>query len=921
MSNQKSPSPSPEDFEVTIICALATEYNAICLLFDEVWDQDAGDLKYKAGRIGMHKVVLARLSGMGKASAASTATTIQKDYPKVRLAFLVGICGGVPRHGDQEILLGDVVISSGIIQYDFGKQYPGNYSTKDSLKHHSTEKLIRNQLCMLENDDDRDDLQEMMARHLKTLQAKAEQKQRGERYKYLGAANDKLFKSHYRHKHRILKDSECATCDNGLDTVCEDALTSDCERLHCDEENLVPRKRLERLKNLNGESAHEPFIHVGLVGSGDTVIKSGEHRDGLAKFGKMIAFEMEGAGISEVVQCIVVKGVCDYADSHKNKSWQNFAAAMAASALKAILETFPLFNRRRDGIQSPPQSPPKTQTVQLPIISTKASASQDQERIKRVRDVQRKLPALVQDISRDLTRKLEWTPYLSAAPAAICVMATCLVAGSSSITGSIEVNLPALDIKGITIKPNKYLGTNLQYCSDLGKKAFSQAEGGMKKLQNLAEFVTGRTGPLAQIVLVLNDTKPEFSSLEMWMKELANAAATCQDEASLMKSRFEGLLEFIIELRRATIEALHANKQQLSNEEKAVKGKYALQVQRAEEEKIKLERELDEAKQNLQVAQEKMKSVLKANPCERSQVEINEIDSELRKIEQCEPSSWTVFGLFFGDAAKRVRKTQDKRKRDLLAKRKDLVTKRDESINHDQTCAVNDFEACQSRVGEAEQRLRQAQDNHTALMKQQFQSVKAFDTACEDLSKLSDKTLDLKAINQILLRSIRALRDLNNYIDKMSNFFLEVSRYVDDTMELRLSQFKKQTGDIEKRATSRTEEENNRHKTSAIMTALDLHGRFTLIHNIAGVYVDVSKKHITPGVKMMEGLTYLDDDDYEEEMAGFKKWGEKAVAEIEALATETNAKIRDAVFNNIASLARKQIGIEDTGDAYDSEDS
>jgi len=53
------------------------------------------------------------------------------------------------------------------------------------------------------------------------------------------------------------------------------------------------------------------------------------------------------------------------------------------------------------------------------------------------------------------------------------------------------------------------------------------------------------------------------------------------------------------------------------------------------------------------------------------------------------------------------------------------------------------MEACQKRVAEAERRLTAAQDKHTALMKEQFQSVKHFERACEDLSMLSDTTLDL----------------------------------------------------------------------------------------------------------------------------------------------------------------------------------
>ncbi|KZL82828.1 nb-arc and tpr domain protein, partial [Colletotrichum incanum] len=69
-------------------------------------------------------------------------------------------------------------------------------------------------------------------------------------------------------------------------------------------------------------------------------MKSGEHRDRVAQEHGIIAFEMEGAGVWEEIPCIIVKGVCDYADSHKNKLWQDFAAAMAASATKALMERY-----------------------------------------------------------------------------------------------------------------------------------------------------------------------------------------------------------------------------------------------------------------------------------------------------------------------------------------------------------------------------------------------------------------------------------------------------------------------------------------------------------------------------------------------------------------------------------------------------
>jgi hypothetical protein len=37
---------------------------------------------------------------------------------------------------------------------------------------------------------------------------------------------------------------------------------------------------------------------------------------------------------------LVIKGVCDYADSHKNKRWQGYAAATAAAVTKGFLENW-----------------------------------------------------------------------------------------------------------------------------------------------------------------------------------------------------------------------------------------------------------------------------------------------------------------------------------------------------------------------------------------------------------------------------------------------------------------------------------------------------------------------------------------------------------------------------------------------------
>ena len=80
------------------------------------------------------------------------------------------------------------------------------------------------------------------------------------------------------------------------------------------------------------------------------MIKSSEHRDQIAKEYKIIAFKMEGASVWDELPCIVIKGVCDYADSYKSKAWQLFAVAIAVAIAKAMLERYTLTDKRRSAI-------------------------------------------------------------------------------------------------------------------------------------------------------------------------------------------------------------------------------------------------------------------------------------------------------------------------------------------------------------------------------------------------------------------------------------------------------------------------------------------------------------------------------------------------------------------------------------------
>jgi nucleoside phosphorylase len=357
-----------EDFELAIVCALPLEFDAVSLVFDEFWDQDGdrygrarGDQNtYTTGRVGKHNVVLALLPNMGKASAAGTTASLRSSYTKLRLVILSGICGGVPYPGDKvEIILGDVVVSKHIVQYDYGRQYPGQFVTRDTVDDTlgRPTKDIRSLLATFETEHGLENLQRKTSEFLIQLQQSAETKGRRFRYEYPGTSQDILFASTYVHKHQEQRDCSCSESS----FACEVAVVASCEELRCDASNTIPRERLGEQHHLEpkkeGSVAQQPKIFLGGVGSGDTVMKSGQDRDKIANAHGLIAFEMEGAGLSNELPCIVVKGVCDYADSHKNKMWQSFAAATSASATKALLERYTQTDQPADSILRSDTSP------------------------------------------------------------------------------------------------------------------------------------------------------------------------------------------------------------------------------------------------------------------------------------------------------------------------------------------------------------------------------------------------------------------------------------------------------------------------------------------------------------------------------------------------------------------------------------
>ncbi len=50
-------------------------------------------------------------------------------------------------------------------------------------------------------------------------------------------------------------------------------------------------------------------------------MKNAQIRDRLGRKYKVLYFEIETAGVINIFLCLIIRGICDYADSYKNELW------------------------------------------------------------------------------------------------------------------------------------------------------------------------------------------------------------------------------------------------------------------------------------------------------------------------------------------------------------------------------------------------------------------------------------------------------------------------------------------------------------------------------------------------------------------------------------------------------------------------
>lgn len=325
-------------YTIAWVAALPVERAAAEAMLDEEHEEPqdfeqhpSDNNQYSWGRMGAHNIVIAALpSGVyGTTSAAFTVAQLSSSLPHIKIGVLVGIAGAIPHsikdqdeggadyeriNDNQDIRLGDVVVgrpdgtSGGVVQYDLGKSKVGRvWERKGSLSAPPT--VLLSALSKLESAHKRGKFKmpQFLARMWETNPYMATSHGPKEpSYTHQGFVTDRLFKSSYNHPQN---ETDCRFCE--------------------------PLEQVVR----PGRATTDSKVHYGIIASGNTLVKDATDRDRIAQLTheNCICFEMEAAGIVSQFPCLVIRGICDYADSHKNDCWQPYASATAAAFAKELL--------------------------------------------------------------------------------------------------------------------------------------------------------------------------------------------------------------------------------------------------------------------------------------------------------------------------------------------------------------------------------------------------------------------------------------------------------------------------------------------------------------------------------------------------------------------------------------------------------
>ena len=306
------------DFHLGILCALPKEGAAVRASFDRSVPRNEWPtlphrttFSYSYGVIGDCHIILGYLADgqYGTVNASALCGDFCHAFGQhVRDVILVGIAGGAPRDGD--IRLGDVVVSTRVDEYDFGRAVQAEDGSSTFVVKENVLSLPSTYLASLLSHWRAESLQA----HARGLAEEVDHILRSfgseARASYSRpTSRDVLYRSD------VVHPNGCRGC-----TI---------------NENLTVHRESRPVGSTT------PFkVHTGIVGTANTLLKDANIRDRLRKERGVLCVEMEAGGVASNahdMRYLVVRGICDYADTHKNDVWQEYACTTAAAFTRSLI--------------------------------------------------------------------------------------------------------------------------------------------------------------------------------------------------------------------------------------------------------------------------------------------------------------------------------------------------------------------------------------------------------------------------------------------------------------------------------------------------------------------------------------------------------------------------------------------------------
>ncbi|KAI4256826.1 MAG: hypothetical protein LQ352_001906 [Teloschistes flavicans] len=500
----------------------------------------------------------------------------------------------------------------------------------------------------------------------------------------------------------------------------------------------------------------------------------------------------------------------------------------------------------------------------------------------------------------------EWGDLLSAAPRTLACLGQAFVAATSNAANAsvqIERNGPLQYTS---------LRANLQHCADLGQEAFLEAEGRMKKLQLVAEIVNSPDGAIDKILRLCEHQSLARSDLPRQIDRMKKLSSDCVEDTAIVQRKFEDWAELAKAIRRGYTARIES--QRLEGKGARQNARLDYQQERLASAKLRLEedrRNLDHHARDMAKAQDKI-------PGGREAVRVRAADALMNGIGYAAQGAAAAFMAATKIAAAggptiNLKMTTDANKPAATPRKKGRNTIKRARENYESSKKA--FLESQQHYRELEAKDRKEKDR--------FNEIQL------ELQKLSQEDISIEKVKTILAKCIDNLTNFQENMTLLRRFFNDIHNRISVIDQTYVASFLDSAAQLAKNDEADKEELEERrtyYLEEIRHDAFTLRASYAVAGELSGTYVQISKKHILPGVTQVNRLMLTISRDNSgttvaEKVKQINAYARKAQSEISAVATERRERIKDQLVDvgrNITDAGEKLDEYADAG--YGDED-